>query len=352
MKTNRANLLAVLQAVKPGLANREILEQTTSFIFTGGQVLTYNDEVCCRHPLLPGLELEGAVQAKEMFALLNKMTDEEIEIETTDKELKVRGSKTTAGIKLEIATSVDEVLQVLGDPKDWAPLPEKFLAGLEFCQVSTGRDMTDPLLTCVCIDDRFVLSSDKRRITRFDMTCEGVQDLGLATGEQMLIPATSAKALCDYPVVEFDRTRGWLHFRTASGVIFSCRDVEGQWPAEKSSAILDGTKGEAVKLPGGLSAALERAGIFSASETKKTGVGDRVKVSLSDGQLVVRGEGEAGWLEEKSRVRYKGPAFDFDVSSGFLSAILAHSGEMMVGENLLKFEGPDFVHVVACMASR
>lgn len=352
MKTDRKKLISILTAVRPGIAKKEVIEQTTSFIFTGDRVMAYNDEVCVQHPLPADVTLEGAVQAKELFALLNKLSTDEIELEISGNELLIKGGKTKSGIKLEVASSVPEIVKVLGNLDDWAPLPELFLKGIEFCLFSTGTDMTKPILTCVCIADNFVISSDNRRLTRFDMSdTEGVSDLGLMAGEQMLIPATSAQALKSYPVTEFTLTKGWLHFRTKDDAVFSCRDIEGLFPADKIHAILDRAEGELVKLPEGLAETLERAGIFSTADKKSGGV-DHVKVSLTEGMLTVRGEGQVGWLEETSRVRYKGPEITFDVSSDFLSAILAHSGDMRVGENLLKFEGANFAHVVSVLASK
>ena len=344
MQTNRQQLIDILTAVKPGLANKEILEQSTSFIFAAGKVLTYNDEVSVQHPLPDSLRLEGAVAAKELFALLNKLPDEEIDLETTENELVVKGKKTKAGIRLQVATTVEETLRVLGDPQDWIPLPEKFLEAIGFCLFSTGRDMTKPMLTCVCVDGGDVVSSDDRRITRFMFPAE-------SSIQMMLIPATSAKALQAYPVTEYALTKGWLHFRTEDDVVFSCRGVEGQYPVDKIITILDRADGESVKLPTGLAETLERAGVFSTGASK-IDVGNRVKLSLTEGQLVVRGESEAGWLEEINRVRYKGPDIEFEVSADFLQAILAHSGDMVVGENLLKFAGDDFVHVVSVMGRK
>lgn len=345
MNTNRQQLINILTAVRPGLASKEVLEQSTSFIFSAGVVLTYNDEIAVQHPLPEGLDLEGAVAAKELYALLNKLPDEEIALETTDSELIVEGKKARSGIRLQAASTVEETLRVLGHPSDWSQLPEKFVEAIVFCSFSTGRDMTKPLLTCVCVDDAFVMSSDDRRITRFDVG-EGLDLKG-----QLLIPAVSIKALSAYPITSYDVTKGWLHFRTDDGVVFSCRNIEGTYPAEKIHSILDNSDGEPVKLPSGLAETLERAGVFS-SGVSRVDVGNRVRVSLSEGELMVRGESDAGWLEEKARVRYKGPDVSFDVSADFLQAILAHSGEMLIGENVLKFEGDNFVHIVSMMASK
>lgn len=346
MKTNRQNLIKILQAVRPGLASKEILEQTTSFIFTDGKVLTYNDEVAVSHPLPDDVTLEGAVHAKELFALLNKMSDEEVEIEETKNELIVSGQRTKAGIRLEVASAMGDVLDALGQPSSWTTLPEKFLEGVEFCLFSTGKDMTKPMLICVCIEGENVVSSDSQRITCFNMG----EDLGMPKDQMMLIPNTGASSLLSYPVTEYEFTKGWIHFRTKDGVVFSCRDVQGDYPLKKALSIVESAEGDAVKLPASLSEALERADIFSDSSNKTSS--DRVHIFLSEGWIVVRGESEAGWLEEKSRIRYKGPEIDFEVSSQFLRSILSHSGEMQTCQGSLKFEGENFSHVMAILEGR
>ena len=45
MKLNKADLQRALEIVKPGLANKEMIEHSTSFAFINGKVITYNDEI-------------------------------------------------------------------------------------------------------------------------------------------------------------------------------------------------------------------------------------------------------------------------------------------------------------------
>ena len=45
MKINKKELQEALERVKPGLASRELIEQSTSFAFMRDRVVTYNDEI-------------------------------------------------------------------------------------------------------------------------------------------------------------------------------------------------------------------------------------------------------------------------------------------------------------------
>ena len=78
MKITKDELINTLKAVRPGLAAKEIIEQSTNFIFKDNTVATYNDEIMITHPT--DLDLEGAVQASHFFTLLNKVKDEEIDL--------------------------------------------------------------------------------------------------------------------------------------------------------------------------------------------------------------------------------------------------------------------------------
>ena len=48
------------------LANRELIEQSTSFAFMKNLVVTYNDEISITHPV-EGLNLTGAIKADEFY---------------------------------------------------------------------------------------------------------------------------------------------------------------------------------------------------------------------------------------------------------------------------------------------
>ena len=72
---NREELTKALTSVKAGLADKDIVEHSTSFVFTKGVVITYNDEVSVRYPL--DLGVEGAVAASPVLAFLGRVRVED-----------------------------------------------------------------------------------------------------------------------------------------------------------------------------------------------------------------------------------------------------------------------------------
>ena len=127
------------------------------------------------------------------------------------------------------------------------------------------------------------------------------------------------------------------------GVLFCCRTFFDRYP--DISPIMN-VVGEKATWPGGLSDALDRAGVFGESQLK--GSGSLVMVSLSEGRMTIRGEGDYGFLEEDMRIRFAGDA-KFVINAGFFMEILQHDCESVVGKQKLKFTGDKWTHVVSLL---
>jgi hypothetical protein len=67
-QVNREVLLQQLESVQAGLSSREIIEQSSCFVFKDGNVVTFNDEVSCSRPCELG-SFTGAVQAAPLLSI-------------------------------------------------------------------------------------------------------------------------------------------------------------------------------------------------------------------------------------------------------------------------------------------
>jgi len=99
MKIKREVLLKQLEVVSPGLASKEIIEQSSHFVFQDGKVITFDDEISCTGNL--SLEVTGAIQGKPLLELLRKLQESEIDITHKDGELIIKGKGRRAGIRME-----------------------------------------------------------------------------------------------------------------------------------------------------------------------------------------------------------------------------------------------------------
>jgi len=180
---NKTNLQTALEIVKPGLAGKEMIEQSTSFAFMEGRVVTYNDEISISHPI-EGLKINGAVQAEELYELLSKLKKDEIEITTKGNEIILKSGRTKAGLTLQ--QEIKLPLEEIGELGKWKPLPEDFLKHIKFAMAACSRDMSRPVLTCVHVSkDGIIEGSDSFRIAR----CQLKTEMPVKT---FLLPASSA----------------------------------------------------------------------------------------------------------------------------------------------------------------
>ena len=328
MKIKRKVLLDALKAVQPGLASKELLEQSQSFIFTDGFVVTYNDEVAVSYPI--DIDLEGAVVAKDFFGLVNKIKADEFELTIKGNELLLKGSKAKSGLRLEkkITLPIDAV----GVPEEWIDLPDLFCDGINFCLFSASKNEAHAALTCLHINGDFIESCDNHRITRFDMG-EGA---GLAFPTPLLVSASICKDIAASKPIEYGVTKGWLHFRNENEVTFSCRYYNNiDYPNFDEFLEVSGTP---FTFPAELHEVMDRAKVMSN--------GERVTLILETKELIVTSENENGWFEESIECDCKCEPIEFDIQPEFMNSLLSFKGEITIGNGRLFFQNDEFIHVV------
>lgn len=337
MSINRESFLKILESVKAGLANKEIMEQSTHFIFQKGKVATYNDEVAISHPV--DLDITAAVPSDKLLSYLKRSKSEELDVTILEGELHLSGGRSKVGIKIDsdIKLNLDEI----GKPKNWSDIPEDMLKGMEFCAFSASSDMTKPILTCINVKGQWVESADDFRLTRYKMTSK-IED-------KITIPALSAKKLSKFKVVSYALTNGWIHFKTEDGVIFSCHNYSLDFPDLRDFLEVEGTT---ITTPKRLPEMVERARIFSSSDFEQD---EKVTVILADNSLSIEGRGDQGWCRESAKMEYDGPELKFQIHPEFLVEMVGLLNEITIGDpndecGKIKMEGDNFIHIVSMMA--
>ena len=332
MKTNRPHLLGLLEQVQPGLSSKEVLEQSSCFVFHDGLVSTFNDELCCRIPCDIGYV--GAVSAAPMLAMLSKLPEDEIDIFVDPEkpgEIRINGKSRRAGIvaETEIRLPVDKV----ETPKTWNPLPADFVEGLEVVVQCASKDEDRFRLTCVHIHPDFLEACDNFQIARFPLKT-GVRG-------SILIRASSLKPICDLGIVEYSETRSWLHFRTATALMVSVRKHIEDYA--DLSGPLNAEGGIPATLPAGLAESVDKAEVFS----KETLGSNNLIVELSPGVLILTGEGATGWYKERKKIAYDGPPIKFLIAPKLLVEITKKRNDCTIAPGRLRIDGGKFVFVTS-----
>jgi len=328
MRKNREDLLKALEAVSPGLAIREAVEQSSCFVFRDGRVITFNDEVACSMDC--DLGIEGAVSAKPLLELLGKMTETDVDVSAKDdgSEIIVKGKRKRAGVTLEAEITLP--VGAVEAPTTWADLDPEFADAVGVVQQCASKDANAFHLTCIHITPEFVEACDNFQLARYPL------DTGVS--EACLVKRDSLKHVTGLGMTEVSETKTWLHFRNPSGLVLSVR--REMLDFEDLDPILD-MDGTPTTLPGGLAEAVEKAEIFSAENSEN----NVVVVQLKAGQLRLRGVGASGWYEERKTVKWDGDPIAFTIAPKLLVDITARTNDCHLAPGRLKVDGGKFEYV-------
>lgn len=317
MRVDRENLLRTLESVAAGLANREIIEQSGSFVFKDGYVFTFNDEVACiaKSPL----NIKGAVKAKLLLDYLSKSPDENLEIKIEEGKLYLAGKnrKTTFVMEAEIMLPIEHVEM----PEEWNEINLEFSEAVKTVYDCASTEESQFVYCCVHVTPDFVETSDRFQIARYM--------LNTGISADILIRADALKNIIGLDVVEFSETNNWIHFRNKAGLTISVRRYVDEYLDFTPHLVPDGT--EPITIPAGLDEVVNRTQLFSREDAHS----NVVRVDLKPDQVIIEGSGPGGNHKERKKVVYTGTPIQFTIAPKLLIEISKKSNECRVGENRL-----------------
>ena len=331
MIIKRQELQEALEIVKPGLANKELIEQSTSFAFIGGRVVTYNDEISISHPV-PGLELEGAIEADNLYKFIKRIKGDEIDLTVTGKEVLLTCGKAKAGFTLQTEIKLPLKEEITSKGK-WKELPEKFVKQLNFSMIAFTRGISRGVLICAHVNkDGFIESADGYRLVR----CELGEEMPVNT---FLIPVNSAAEMLRLNPVQIAEGKGWMHFKTEESTVISCRLFsEDEFP---NSTALINIKGERLVFPESTSEVLQKAMVFSKRDRL---LEENVDILIQNNRLTVEAKSDTGWFREE--INFKHPeTLLFSITPYLLVSILEETKVCELTGDKIKFQGEDWVYV-------
>jgi DNA polymerase III sliding clamp (beta) subunit (PCNA family) len=338
MKVVKNELLKVLSLVKPGLAKKEIVEQAAHFIFTGEDVVTFNDQISVMHPFKS--EFPFSVKGDDFYKIVDKITESEFEITLEDDNLNIKAKKTKAALSTVVGEAamilhlVDSLKQEMIGKNFWKALPKDFIDGVYLCAFSAAKDLTTGVRSCCAIERDAIYTTDNLRISSYIME---------APMDTLLLPAHAALDLIKYKVIEYGVSENWVHFRTADGITFNCKTMKGDYPFEAIKGVF-----------------VENEPILTFPSDLKENVlsiipladGDEdtnkcISVSIEKGRIVCKAEKERGWITKTVESDYEGATIKFLINPVFFCQILSHATAFCIVENRGSFESENFYHILA-----
>lgn len=344
MNIDRLVLKEALEIVKPGLASKDIIEQSTSFVFYEGKVITYNDEISISHPV-EGLDnIEGVVSSEELYKFLSKSKSQEILIEASKESLLIKSGRAKVILKLieDISLPIEEeILREVNEKSKWEKLPEEFVTGLKFAAQSCSKDMTNLKTTCVHINSKGVIEgTDNYRLAHYSFD----KPFKIKTS---LIPASSVIEIVKLNPSYVLQGEDWCHFKTENGTIISSRVFYENF-VDTSDVLNISKGGHSITFPKKILEILERSDIFSK---RKSIIDESVEVSFAPGVLRINSENEAGKFTESTKFEYKGEKMSFSITPYLLKDILKKITKCKINDYCLHFEGGNWKYVTTLRTS-
>lgn len=332
VKTNREELLRTLESVAAGLATREVVEQSSCFVFQDDRVVTFNDELYAAAPCESG-GITAAVSARQLLNVLRKLKEDVVDVSLAENgELVVAARGRRSGIRAEadIALPFDKI----PEPDEWNKLDPDFGDAVQVVQACASKDDSSWVLTCVHIHPEYLEACDNFQMARFP----------IKTGitEQCLVRGVAIRHFVGLGMTEIGVSDAWLHARNPAGLTIACRRwVDEEY--EDMAELLD-VQGASATLPGGLAEAVNVAEVFSVDNVED----NNVLIELKNGKLRLRGEGPAGWYEERKAVKYSGEPLSFLIAPRLLQSIVKQTNDCTIVPGRLRFDAGKFTYV-ACL---
>jgi DNA polymerase III sliding clamp (beta) subunit (PCNA family) len=333
MKVKTEEFREILRKVQPGLATKGIVEQATHFVFTGDDILTYNDAISISYPL--ETDFECSVPAEALYKLVSKLTEDEIELTMTDGQLHIVSGTTTAGINVSTDKTILDMVDTIGLPEDddWKPLGPDFQEGLGLCIFSASNDITAPYLTCISVEQNRLVSGDDVRVSLFELE-NSIKD-------NFLLPALSAVELIKFDITEYALGKSWVYFCTEDDIIFCSRIVVDEYPDVEDWF---NVKGPTMIIP---SKFKESVDIVAPMSDGDFDIDKQIEVSVKNNELRCRSEGVVGWTQDTSQVKEKMPDIGFKVNPIFLLEVLGKETTMIYEEGKILLLSGKLKHLMA-----
>lgn len=332
MKIDRKELLRVLSTTAVGTTKREILEQSNCMIFDSDSVVAFNDSIFTK-VVTPLPDVEGAVPAEDLMAVLAKFPDESIDVFTEKGELRIKGKNRSAGITM--SAQVQLPYSDVPGPAKWKDLPPEMMGTLIQAARVCGNDESLAYTVVVHLAENWVEACDRFRLFRSSMPTGMSGDL--------LIPAASIEAIGGLTFHRFSVHGGWLHLETKGKHQVSVRCTVGTYP--DLSSILELKHPKKVVLPANLPDILARAEIMQDFNAM-------VHITIAEGKLTLHARKDAGWYKESKSVEYADSPLNFEVNLKFMQEILAKTRKVTIDKSRMQIKSGETVFCVSLEAPK
>lgn len=332
VRINREEFLTALESVSPGLSPKDVLEQSSCFVFSKGRVMTYNDDVGCTAPFkLNGLT--GAVQGQKLLSVLKMMPEDEVTLDEEEGRLVISGIGQKVGVAMESEILLPIASMERPPKESWSEVPETYSEALLLVQECAGKDAEKSFTTaCVHFTPKYIEAMDNKQLLRYRIK-SGVT-------ANTLVKRDSVKFVAVAGVSKVAETPSWLHFRNDAGLVISCRRYVEEFLDLTSTLEVEGVP---IVLPKGLIASSDMAELFSSDDADN----NVCTVEIRPGKLRIKATGVTGFYSGYKEVNYTGAPMKFLIAPRLLKQIVTKHNEAVISPTRLMVDGGKWRYVAA-----
>ena len=327
-------LLEKLKLLQPGIANKDFIESTTHYFFTGTHIITYNDKICISVPF----EIDSkpfSIKAVDFYKVIQGIKEETFNYNIDDNAFLIKAKKTKAKIKIN---TEDFMLKEMFDKLDIPSKkptalkdPKSFKKGMNLCKYSTSQSAHDIILFCVYFAPDMIASTDNYRVSIYNIK-EKIKPF--------LLPVTVIDELAKFEFEAIHVGDNWVYFFCEDEVVFAARRIAGEFKDVKG-AVKSANVISTINLPESLPYVLKDLEAMAKEDEKI------VFFSIKKNSMSIKAEKELGWLMKKIDIEYDGENLSFHINMSFLFRIVTRLQEMKVCEDRILFEMDNFIHMIS-----
>lgn len=317
MKIEREALLHAVRAASLAASKDGAIDQSDRLLFQNGRIFTYNDYMACS--VNSPLSIEGAVRAQELTQLLERLPENELDVEVDKNHLRVKGDKRLSKVAMEHSFRLKVAME---RPEQWEELPPEFVDAVDVVTPCAAKSKSSKFIVrCVRVGPEGLSATDNSQLVR--------ASISMPTKDPFLVLPDTLESAAYLGCCEMGVTKNWAHFRNQSGVVLSGRRHDLTFPPFREVL---GVEGKKAKLPDNLKEAIDTAAIFAEGSTKDA----RIKISIRGSKIRISGKGPHGEYMEEQETTSRMKA-DFYTTPQLMTSLLKKSShcEVVPGKMLI-----------------
>lgn len=349
MQVKRAELLSVIETLKPAINDNSTVAELSCVWFKDGKASAYNDVIGVEVPM--SMPFMGGMKGSIVSGLLASSTAEEVDITVSKESMTLRSGPTKA--KLASFPSNRQIWTAPELPDDiWFTPSGDFLSSLSKVMVSTSKkaNNVDEMGVTFILDDEnlYLYTTDNLSVSKSVVPLEVAPELPF---NRALVPAVFCELLLKMArgeeKVQLAFLPGGVIARLGQKIAFG-RYMESSLPADFARIYKDNVPPDglsAIALPKTLTLALDRAAILLG----KSGVEDKsnyVEFHAEGKTLHMYTRTDHGTLDEDLELDGEHEDAQQKFNPKLVKRVLDQSTHFAVTRGAMVFFGDNFIHLI------